>query len=169
MSLFSNAVADAAADTPYSVVVTKKGFDLQLDLGDRRWWGLLEQVGLSSTFRWKVVEKPGFFTITDQLVRVRWHAGIPGFGFSWNIQRGRIASFTRVNIWAAPPGGRIEPVAAYRFNSREGRDLIRLVAKQLGLRERPPLSVTAAVGVALLAPAFWAAYGLVELVMRLIS
>lgn len=34
--------------------------------------------------------------------------------------------------------GRIEPVLDYRFNSREGRDLIRLAASRLGLKETMP-------------------------------
>jgi hypothetical protein len=53
-------------------------------------------------------------------------------------QSGWIFSFSRLNIWAVGPDGRIRPVAPYRFNSREGRDVIRLAAKQLGLKEGLP-------------------------------
>jgi hypothetical protein len=39
-------------------------------------------------------------------------------------------------------------VAAYRFNSREGRDVIRLAAKQLGLKEGlPPVLLAANIAI----------------------
>lgn len=85
-----------------------------------------------------------------------WQAGVPtvsyapsftdGWNWStlswdgqWSVQTGRILEFSRVNIWALTDCGQIEPAADYKFNAREGRDLIRLVAKQLGLKERFPL------------------------------
>ena len=46
--------------------------------------------------------------------------------------------FTRETIWALSDRGVIESVVDYKVNSREGRDAIRLVAEQLGLRERLP-------------------------------
>lgn len=78
-------------------------------------------------------------------------------------------SFTREKIWALSDRGRIEPVVDYKFNSREGRDLIRLVARQLGLKERQPLSVKFVWLCVLITPAFFAVYGVVYLVMQLLG
>ena len=94
MSAFRDAVAAAAQGTPYTVVDTKKGFDVQLDIVDPRWWGLFNRAGLSSSFRWRVAEHPSYFTITDRQVRMEWVAGVPRLAFSWNIQGGRIPSFS---------------------------------------------------------------------------
>lgn len=167
MSEFRDAVAAAAQGTPYTVVDTKKGFDLQLDIANAQWWGLYNRAGLRKSFRWRVVERKSYFTITDRQVDVRWRAGAPSFGASIEMQGGRIFSFSRQKIWALSDRGRIEPVVDYRFNSREGRDLIRLVARQLGLKERQPLMLKLTLVPILITPLFFAGYGLVQLVLRI--
>ncbi|MDV3305625.1 hypothetical protein K7Z75_18355 [Mycobacterium avium subsp. hominissuis] len=170
MSEFRDAVAAAAQDTPYVVVDTKKGFDVKLDIANAQWWGLYNRAGLRKSFRWRVVERKSYFTITDRQVEVRWQAGVPTFGASMQAQGGRVLSFSRQKIWALSDNGRIEPVVDYRFNSREGRDLIRMVARQLGLKERQPLwTVKIPLVMALATPALFAIYGLVLLVLRIVG
>lgn len=165
MSEFRDAVAAAAEGTPYTVVDTKKGFDVQLDIANAQWWGLYNRAGLRKSFRWRVVEHKSSFTITDRQVDVSWRAGAPALGASMQVQGGRIISLSRQKIWALSDRGRIEPVVDYRFNSKEGRDLIRLVAKQLGLKERQPLMLKLTLVAILITPAFFAVYGLVQLVL----
>ena len=167
MSAFRDAVAAAVDNTPYTVVDTKKGFNLQLDVVDTRWWGLFAREGLSSSFSWRVTERPSSYTISDRRIRIKWTAGAPRLAASVEYQGGRIPAFTREKIWALSDRGRIEPVVDFRFNSKEGRDLIRLVAKQLGLRERLPLSLKLTLVMVLITPAFFAVYGLVQLVLRI--
>jgi hypothetical protein len=169
VSEFKDAVAAAAQDTPYAVVATKKGFDVQLDIVNAQWWELFERAGLSESFRWKVREHRNYFTITDKQVNVKWSTSGPRFAMSWQMQGGRIFSYTRQKIWALSDAGRIEPVVNYKFNPKEGRDLIRLVARQLGRKERPPLSVNIGLAFALATPAFFAVYGLVQLVLGTIG
>ncbi|MGV9803557.1 hypothetical protein ACWDTP_36475 [Mycobacterium sp. NPDC003449] len=169
MTFFRDTVAAAVEGTPYAVVDTKKGFDVQLDLGNAHWWGLFNHAGLTSTFRWRVVEHPSYFTITDRQVRMKWVGGVPRFGFSWEMKSGRIPAFTRKRIWALSERGRIESAANYRFNSKEGRDLIRLVARQLGLKERQPWSVKLALVAVLATPVGFAIYGLVQLVISIVT
>lgn len=140
-SALRDAVARAAEGTPYRIVDTDKGFDLELDVANARWWDLFGSAGLKRAFRWKVTEKKSSYTITDEDRVMTWRAGQPGLGGSYSKQKGRIFSFTRANIWAVGDSGRIEHVVNYKFNSREGRDLIRLAARQLGLKERMPWAI----------------------------
>ena len=169
MSEFRQAVAAAAEDTPYRVVDARRGFAVELDIVNAQWWGVFNRAGLQSSFRWRVREHPSYFTITDRQVRVRWTAGIPRFAFSWDVQIGRIVAFTRETIWALSDRGEIEPVVNYRFNSREGRDLIRMVARQQGLKERQPWSVNLALAAVLATPVGFAVLGLVVLISKLFS
>ena len=143
-SALQRTVAQATEGTPYTVVRTNLGFNVELDLGDRQWVDVFGRAGLRRTYRWEVTEKKSKYTINDVGVAVRWSAGVPGIGMSASGQSGRIFSFSRQNIWAVGPDGGIRPVAEYRFNSREGRDVIRLAAKQLGLKEGLPPVLLAA-------------------------
>lgn len=171
MSQFSEAVAAAAAGTPYTIVPSKHGFDVQLDTANAQWWELFARVKMRRSFRWRVRERSDghTFTITDRQVDIDWRAGVPSlaapasFGSAWNwstlswdgefrFQTGRIIGFSRQNIWALSDRGRVEQVVDYKFNAREGRDLIRLVARQQGLKERQPLAVKAAWATAVAAP-----------------
>ncbi|ART70525.1 hypothetical protein BTO20_20045 [Mycobacterium dioxanotrophicus] len=169
MSTFSSSVAAAAEGTPYKVTPTKRGFDVELDIVNAHWWELFDRAGLQSSFRWRVREHASYYTITDRQVRMKWSAGVPRFAFSWEMQGGRIFAFTREKIWALSDRGRIEPVVDYRFNSREGRDLIRMVARRQGLKERQPWSVNLALGLMLITPAFFAVYGLVQLITHAVG
>lgn len=186
MSEFMDAVAAAAADTPYTVVPTKRGFDVQLDTASAQWWELFARVKMRRSYRWRVAEKRGGrkFTITDREVSMDWRAGVPSLGNgspsfwdgfdlstlswngSWKIQTGRILGWSRQNIWAMSDRGRVEQVVNYKFNAREGRDLIRMVAKQLGLQERQPLTVKLTWAVVSAVPIGLVTYELIELAHR---
>lgn len=167
VSAFRDAVAAAARSTPYTVVDTKKGFDVQLDIANAQWWGLYNRAGLRKTFRWRVRERKSHFTIFDRQVEMHWRAGIPTLGASVEAQGGRIFSLSREKIWALSDRGRIEPVVDYKFNSREGRDLIRLTARQLGLKERLPFSLLFSLVIALATPVVFAVWGLIALIAKL--
>ncbi|MDD4865736.1 MAG: hypothetical protein PHQ28_00965 [Mycobacterium sp.] len=167
MSEFRNAVAAAARNTPYTVVDTKKGFEVRLDVANARWWSLYERAGLRKTFRWRVKERGSHFTIFDRQVGMQWRVGAPDLGASVQAQGGRIFSLSREKIWALSDRGRIEPVVDYKFNSREGRDLIRLTARQLGLKERLPFSLLFSLSMALATPVVFAVWGLVTLIAKL--
>ena len=147
-SALQRAVEQATEGTPYTVVPTNLGFNVEVDVGERQWRDVFGRAGLRRTCRWEVTEKKSKYTINDVEVAVRWVAGVPGIGMSASGQAGRVFSFSRQNIWAAGLDGRIRPVAAYRFNSREGRDVIRLAAKQLGLKEGlPPVLLAANIAI----------------------
>lgn len=169
VSEFREAVAAAAQGTPYTVVDTKKGFDVQLDIANAQWWGLYNRAGLRKTFRWRVKERGSHFTIFDRQVEMRWSAGVPALGASVQAQGGRIFSLSREKIWALSDRGRVEPVVDYKFNSREGRDLIRLTARQLGLKERLPFSLLVSLIMALATPVFFAIWGLIALIAKLVG
>jgi len=143
-SELQRAVDRATRDTPYMVVSTEKGFDVGLRLADARWRQFFGSAVLRQTFRWKVTEKKSRYSITDEAASVRWAAGVPRFDFSASKQSGRIFSFSRSMIWAPTVDGGIVPVADYRFDSSEGRDLIRIAARQLGLKEQLPFSLRVA-------------------------
>ena len=144
VSALQQAVVHAAEGTPYEVFDTEKGFEVQLRLSDARWRDVFGAAGLRRTFCWTVREHRSYFTITDSDSSVRWRAGVPSLAVSMSKQSGRIFSLSRTKIWGLGPDGAIVPVADYRFNSREGRDLIRLAARQLGLTERLPWVLTGA-------------------------
>ncbi|AGB27035.1 hypothetical protein Mycsm_06933 (plasmid) [Mycobacterium sp. JS623] len=108
-----------------------------------RWWALVGaggRQGLRNSFRWRVKQQPNYYTIIDRQITLNWRAGRPFVAnILWEVQSGRILCLSRQKIWALSDHRRIEPVLDYQFNAREGRDLIRAVARQQGLKERPPL------------------------------
>ena len=134
-----------------------------------RWWTLFAREGLTSGFSWCVKERESSFTIYDRKILMQWSAGIPRLAGTLEYQGGRIVGFTRKEIWALSDRGVIEPVVDYKFSSREGRDAIRLVAEQLGLRERLPMTLKIAAFCVLATPAIFAVWGVVALVQRLMG
>lgn len=166
MSAFRDAVAAAAQNTPYTVVDTKKGFEVRLDIENAQWWELYNRAGLRKTFSWRVKERNSHFTIFDRQLDIHWRAGVPGLSASVAAQGGRLFSLSRQKIWAVSDRGYVEPVVDYKFNSREGRDLIRAVARQLGLKERLPFSLMFSLVVALATPVAFAVWGLLALIAK---
>ncbi|MDO3398820.1 hypothetical protein QWI29_02135 [Mycolicibacterium neoaurum] len=94
---------------------------------------------------------------------------MPRLAGTMEYQGGRILGFARQRIWALSDRGVIEPVVDYRLNAREGRDLIRLVATELVLRERLPMTLKLAAVCVLITPAIFAGWGIVTMVQRLLG
>ncbi|WP_241473849.1 hypothetical protein [Mycolicibacterium neoaurum] len=169
MSEFRDAVAKAVENTPYAIEDTKNGFIVELDVVDARWWTIFAREGLTSSFSWRVTERRSSFTIYDRKIAMDWVAGVPRLSGLLEYQGGRIVGFAREKIWALSDQGVIQPVVDYKFNAREGRDLLRLVAKELGLRERLPMTLKITAACVLATPAIFAVWGIAAVVQRLLG
>lgn len=134
---FREAVAAAAAGTPYVVEATEQGFDVRLDVADAAWFGLFDKAGLSRVHvHHVVVRDDGSYSITDDVRAVDWVAGVPRTAATAERVRGRVIALGREKVWAFDAQGRFGPQADFRFDSEEGRELVTGVAGQLGLRSR---------------------------------
>jgi hypothetical protein len=134
---FFEAVRDAAEGTPYLVTATERGFDVALDIVDAEWFGVFNKAGLTRLFIHHVrIEDDDAFSITDESRSLEWVAGTPRIAASAARSYGRAIEFGTHKVWAFDEHGDFGVQADYRFDSREGHDLIRGVAGQLGLEER---------------------------------
>jgi len=133
---FYEGVRAASEGTPYVVERTGKGFDVTLDVVDAQWYGLLNKAGLHKAWTWEVNVDGSAYSITDSSRTVEWVAGAPRIAGSIEVFKGRAIEFGTEKIWAFDEQGRFGRVADYRFDSREGRDLIEGVAGQLGLEQK---------------------------------
>lgn len=134
---FREAVAAAAAGTPYVVEETERGFDVRLDIANASWFGLFDKAGLSRVHVHHVaVRDDGRYTVTDDVRAVDWVAGVPRTAVSAERVRGRVIALGREKVWAFDAHGRFGPQADFRFDSEEGRELVTGVADQLGLEIR---------------------------------
>ncbi|WP_181313007.1 hypothetical protein [Nocardioides campestrisoli] len=133
---FVRRVQAATEGTPYVVKRTSSGFDLTLDVADAQWFGLFNRAGLKKVFVHHVKVTPETFSITDESTEVRWEAGHPRVAASATKTMGRSIEFGHEKIWAIRDDGTVGRVVDYRFDSEEGRDLITLVGKDLGLSSR---------------------------------
>lgn len=139
---FAAAVRTAVQDQPYTVVdEIPDGFTVQIDVADARWWGLLQQRGLRSTFRWVVrMGGPGTYSVTDTSTRLDWAAGAdgqlrPSLSARASTFQGTQISLRRESIWGLREDGTFGPVVDYVFDSSEGRALIDAVAERQGLKK----------------------------------
>ena len=134
---FLEGVQQAASGTPYVVTATDAGFDVTLDIVDAQWFGLFDKAGLSKVYIHHVaVGDGGTYTVTDDARSVEWVAGVPRVSASAERVYGRVKEFGVQKVWALDAHGRFGPVVDFRFNSEEGRDLVKGVAQQLGLKEK---------------------------------
>lgn len=134
---FLDGVRQAAAGTPYVVTATDAGFDVTLDIVDAQWFGLFDKAGLDKVYIHHVaVADDGTYTVTDDSRTVEWVAGVPRASASAERVYGRVKEFGVQKVWALDEHGRFGPVVDFRFNSEEGRDLVKGVAQQLGLKEK---------------------------------
>lgn len=145
ISPLQQAVTAALQDSPYTVIDTEGGFEVELPSDDEQWRGVMGRGWRHRELRWVVKERPGSYAVTDVTGYSQGSVGLLGLSGSFSKQVGRIPSFSRTNIWALTDDGAIERVAGFRFNTREVRDVIRLAARQLGLKERLPKSVKATI------------------------
>lgn len=130
-------------DTPYTVTARDDGFDVGLDIVNARWFGIYSAQGLKSVFvqRVKVDEKQ--YTITDRTYSVSWSAGAPRLKLQVEAFVGRTYQFSTQKTWGLNGRGEPAKVVDYTFSSEEGRGLIKAAAREVGLKERMPLSVKA--------------------------
>jgi hypothetical protein len=144
---FFERVRAAAEGTPYVVTETEKGFDVTLDVVDAQWYGVLNKAGVKRVFshhvRWLGDDA---YSITDESRSLEWVAGAPRIAASAAVMKGRIIQFGARKVWAFDAQGHFGVQAEYRFDSREGRDLIEGVAAQLGLKGRIVVAVLALAG-----------------------
>lgn len=163
----ATAVAEQAAGTPYAVTPTDLGFTVGVDLADAEWYGVLNRAGLRRTFvhHVRVRESDRSFSITDESRTLHWVAGVPRFAASLQVSKGRFIQFGSERVWAFDEHGRFGVQAAYRFDAREGRDLVEGVAQGLGLRQRRGAAELVGTIMALVAVAGLVIGGIVTLVL----
>lgn len=138
---FRAQVAERAQGTPYAVEETATGFDVRLDIVDEQWFALFEKQGLTKVYVHHVEVGEGWYKISDDSRELRWEAGVPRLGATVTRQVGRSIEFGTEKVWAFDESLTPGKVVDYSFNSEEGRSLITLTGKALGLREKQPASV----------------------------
>lgn len=131
------AVRQATEGTPYVVTETAGGFDVTLDIVDAQWFGLLSAAGLSKVFVHHVmVPGDGTWSVTDDARTVEWEAGVPTLSASVERTRGHVKEVGFEKVWAFDRHGHFGKVVDVRFDSEEGRRLLRDAATQVGLRKQ---------------------------------
>lgn len=134
---FMEAVRVRTQETPYVVTATEDGFDLALDIVDEHWFGLLSVSGLSMAFTHHVaVPGDGTYAITDDARRVEWDAGVPTLSASVERTRGHVKEVGFEKVWAFRGDGSYGKVVDVRFDSEEGRGVVRSAAKEVGLKQQ---------------------------------
>lgn len=129
-------VQQAAADTPYRVVPTAKGFDVELDVADATWFGLFNKAGLKHAFVHHVsIPETGTYSVTDDARTVEWIAGTPRVSYEASREVGRIKKVSFNRTYAFNEQGEFGKVVDFTFNSEEGRALIESAATDLGYRQ----------------------------------
>ena len=170
---FLAAIRQATADTPYAVKETPRGFDLTIDVADARWLSILRAHGLKKVFTYKVTldEAKQQLSITDVSNTLSWGAGgtTPRLTGSATARSGRVyeKSF-RKEYGVDIDTRKVGKVVDYSFDSSEGRDLIRGVARDQGWSERmggqQRGAVVFGVAVLVLTVLAFAVWGIVSLV-----
>ncbi|MEU7422849.1 hypothetical protein [Streptomyces sp. NPDC040750] len=158
---FRARVEAAATDMPYRVRRTEWGVELTVDVNAPQWRELLTRQRLRQVHTYRVALHPRekTFTITDVVRRVEYEAGPGGVRLGAAVSTGR--SVYVIRSWS------LDGTPQYSFSSAEGHRLIRRAARELGWRERKPLSMKIALGIGIvcgaiglgmliaLAVAFW--------------
>jgi hypothetical protein len=151
-----DAVRQAAAGTGYEVTPTDDGFRVQRDLADVRWWGPLSKSGVKRLVAHLVRADPEAkrLTITDELRTVGWRAGAqpePFWTGNMEMMRGRITSSGFRKSYGVREDGTFGVLEHYSFSTREGRDLVRDAARELGWTERMPVEAKIGLGFGIVA------------------
>lgn len=129
--------------TPYTVTARDDGFDVGLDIVNARWFGIYSAQGLKRVFVHRVKVDEKHYTITDRTYSVSWSAGAPRLKLQAEAFVGRKYQFSAQKTWGLNGTGKPAKVVDYSFSSEEGRGLIKAAAREVGLKERMPLSVKA--------------------------
>lgn len=134
---FRDLVRERTAGTPYVVLDTEAGFDLTTDVADLRWAGLLGSSGVRKVYVHHVAfPQPSVFTVTDDSRSLTWGSQGPVLGADYNRSVGRVVQKGSFSSWGFRPDGSFGVTQSYRFDSEEGRSLIRVVGEELGFTER---------------------------------
>ena len=164
---FVRRVTLATQGTPYTVRRTSQGFDLGLDLADAQWYGLFNKAGLRKSYVQHVKVTGDSFSVTADSSEVRWEAGHPRIAATATRELGRRIEFGHEKIWAIREDGTVGRVVDYSFSSEEGRDLVSVVGKSLGLTQRAGGAEKIGLYAALSVPVLGLLCGLVVLVLWL--
>jgi hypothetical protein len=162
---------------PYVIEETSDGFAMKIDIVDAQWFTLMRVNGLERVFTYEVKldEDEQKYSITDVAHTVSWSAGPgadapPTLTREASTERGRVYSKSfHVETGIDARTGELGTPVNYRFDSSEGRELLRRVLKgngwseQMGTEQKIGLTV-AAVTVVLLVVA-----GIAALVMSLLG
>ena len=134
----------ATAGTPYVVKETPDGFDMQIDIVDAQWFNLMRLNGLQRVFTYEVSldEEQQKYAITDVAHSVSWDAGAgpggpPTLQREQTTERGRVYSKSfHIETGVDARTGEVGTPVNYRFDSSEGRGIIRGVLKENGWSEQ---------------------------------
>lgn len=143
-------VRQAAAESPYVVTPTEKGFDLKVDIVNAKWWGALNRAELKKSFIHHVaVTDPRTYLITDDYVDIEWSGGVPSAHYSKEREVGRVYKKSFEVAYGFNENHRLEKIYSYTFDSEESRRLVKDAAKALGMKEKTPTTVRIGLAVGL--------------------
>lgn len=142
---FERVRADAAG-TAFLVERTEHGFDVRTNVVDAAYYTLLYKEGVKRVFTHHVIvdEAANSYTITDDEYEVVWDVGAnisdgtPVPRLNWTMSRtvGTVKEVSVQKTFAFNEHGEFGKVADFRFNSEDGRRMIKRAAEQLGLRQK---------------------------------
>lgn len=140
----------ATEDSPYIVTPTDVGFDLKIDIVDAKWWGILNRAGLKWSYVHHVnVIDSTTYKVIDETVKVTWSAGVPSAQYSYEKTYGRSYNIAFGAAYAFNDNLKLAEVYNFKFNSEEGRQMLKAAAKSLGMKEKLPWPVLVGAIVAL--------------------
>jgi len=173
-STLLEAVRARAAERGYEVKETAKGFVVNRNLADARYWGLLHKAGVRTLIGHEVCldESAGTVSITDVQRNLEWRAGNDGatelrpfWSLHQEVSKGRIAAVGTKKSWGMREDGTLGTIEDYSFDMNAGRSAIRVALDELGWAERMSLEerigLWVAVVTAVLTVLCFATWGLV--------
>ena len=148
---------------PYVIEETSQGFDMVIDIVDAQWFTPMRLNGLQRVFTYEVTlhEAEQKYSITDVAHSVSWDAGAgpdgpPSLHREQSTERGRVYSKSfHIETGVDARTGELGTPVNYRFDSSEGRTLLRGVlqgngwSEQMGTEQKIGLVVAAVTVVAL--------------------
>lgn len=163
--------------TPYVVKETPDGFDMEIDIVDAQWFNLMRLNGLQRVFTYEVTldEQSQKYSITDVAHTVAWDAGSgpdgpPTLHREQSTERGRVYSKSfHLETGLDTRTGEVGTPVNYRFDSSEGRGIIRGVLKENGWSEQMGTEQKIGLVVAGMTVAALVIIGIVALVMALLG
>lgn len=167
----------ATEGTPYVVEETPDGFGMEIDIVDAQWFNLMRLNGLQRVFTYEVAldEEQQKYSITDVAHTVSWDAGAgpggpPTLQREQSTERGRVYSKSfHLETGVDARTGELGTPVNYRFDSNEGRGLIRGVLQENGWSEQMGTEQKIGLIVAGLTVAALVVVGIVALVMALLG